>query len=375
MKERPILFNDEMVKAILDGRKIHTRRILKEALIYSLSDDRIYGKFNREGFDGKIDNEGNTNISQQELYGWIRRYDLFTNEIQRIWEEGVRGLVSIRRSRYQERLSVHQSMSQEEESDKFSTQTDMYVFPRNAIKEIITGKTFGWKPKEQQARESLLGNSAGELVRQKSSRKWKRRREASYGKTEQRRIKGIEVGNQEWIVQSASCCPCSWNVSGWNIAYSEWQTGMKLWVRHTHYIASIGGEKCWDDLTGTVRFKNMSYGRMSGVGIAKDFVHEGKKMWSKKPSIHMPRWASIINLEITNVRVERLNDISEEDAKAEGVPAPGNRPIIPSCFEMSEEVQSHTTAKECFGIIWESINGEGSWSKNPWVWVLEFKII
>jgi hypothetical protein len=76
------------------------------------------------------------------------------------------------------------------------------------------------------------------------------------------------------------------------------------------------------------------------------------------PSIHMPRRASRINLEITNVRVERLKDISEEDALAEGCKA----------VDMYE-----LTAKDKFSSLWSSIYGEQSWQSNPWVWVVEFK--
>lgn len=80
------------------------------------------------------------------------------------------------------------------------------------------------------------------------------------------------------------------------------------------------------------------------------------------PSIHMPRWASRIQLEITGVRVERLNDISVNDSIAEG---------CNSSFEKGDT----RGAKACFQDLWESINGAGSWSQNPWVWVIEFERI
>lgn len=75
-----------------------------------------------------------------------------------------------------------------------------------------------------------------------------------------------------------------------------------------------------------------------------------------KPSIHMPRWASRITLEVTGVRVERLQDISEEDAIAEGVP----------------EQRGDPWAFQC---LWDSINGARercSWAANPWVWAITF---
>lgn len=75
------------------------------------------------------------------------------------------------------------------------------------------------------------------------------------------------------------------------------------------------------------------------------------------PSIHMPRWASRITLEIVGVSVERLQDISEADAKAEGVENPFGGWV------------------GGYQKLWESINGPGSWNANPWVWVVEFKRI
>lgn len=79
-----------------------------------------------------------------------------------------------------------------------------------------------------------------------------------------------------------------------------------------------------------------------------------------KPSIHMPKEACRIRLEITNVRVERLKDISEEDAKAEGV-------------QFNPQAPASITNKGSFAKLWQSINGQESWDMNPWVWVIEFK--
>ncbi|MGM7977589.1 hypothetical protein ACS77E_21380 [Yersinia enterocolitica] len=82
------------------------------------------------------------------------------------------------------------------------------------------------------------------------------------------------------------------------------------------------------------------------------------------PSIHMPRWASRINLLITGVRVERLNDISEQDARAEGVKA------------WRGPAEELVGGKLAFFELWDSIYGqkEGeNWQANPWVWVIEFE--
>lgn len=78
-----------------------------------------------------------------------------------------------------------------------------------------------------------------------------------------------------------------------------------------------------------------------------------------RPSIHMPRWASRITLEVTDVRVERLRDISEADAIAEGTQCAG--------------VPASLTNVGAFAKLWNSINGAGAWELNPWVWVVDFK--
>ena len=80
------------------------------------------------------------------------------------------------------------------------------------------------------------------------------------------------------------------------------------------------------------------------------------------PSVHMPRWASRISLEITGVRVERLQDISEDDAIAEGV-------------KNSLHLSGGRFANENYAHLWWSIYGDGAWDKNPWVWVIEFRMV
>ncbi|AKZ85336.1 Uncharacterised protein [Enterobacter hormaechei] len=94
------------------------------------------------------------------------------------------------------------------------------------------------------------------------------------------------------------------------------------------------------------------------------------------PSIHMPRWASRIVLEITGVRVERLNSISETDAEAEGIDMEA---LFDSqdCYDCiaGHNMTGRPTATGAFKYLWESIYGSDSWYANPWVWVIEFKRI
>lgn len=115
------------------------------------------------------------------------------------------------------------------------------------------------------------------------------------------------------------------------------------------------------------------------------------RFWYKKSPLFMPRWAARYFLEITNIRVERVQDINEEDAIAEGISseyvplsppqrgrfeyiAPGVRMV--NCYgEVDYHAPAHNTARDAYECLWDSINAkrEFSWESNPWVWVIEFK--
>jgi hypothetical protein len=88
---------------------------------------------------------------------------------------------------------------------------------------------------------------------------------------------------------------------------------------------------------------------------------------SWRSPIHMPRWASRITLEVTAVHVERLQDISEADARNEGA-EPNDGYAGPEKDRAKGWIKGYR-------ILWEQINGPGSWGLNPWVWVIEFKRI
>ncbi len=130
--------------------------------------------------------------------------------------------------------------------------------------------------------------------------------------------------------------------------------GDRLWVRET--FARIDGQtRPWIETDYKATY---THGDRLGdtLGI--------KKRWT--PSIHMPRAASRITLEITSVRVERLQDISEADAQAEGVTDDGSL-----VTDLDGKDRGGTIA--AYATLWEVINGVGSWDDNPWVWVLQFK--
>lgn len=93
-----------------------------------------------------------------------------------------------------------------------------------------------------------------------------------------------------------------------------------------------------------------------------------RRQW--RPSIHMPRTASRLVLEITSVRGERLNDCSEADAIAEGAP-----PSHPSIDAISRQFGFKDFSRSWFAQLWDSINGKGAWATNPLVWVIEFRVV
>ncbi|TYX24743.1 hypothetical protein [Klebsiella pneumoniae] len=162
--------------------------------------------------------------------------------------------------------------------------------------------------------------------------------------------------------------------------------GDRIWVRETW--ATLGNEDgccvdwegnlCKGDERSAARIYRASceqrpgdYGLWSIPDDAywKPHTKEHKFEGAWRPSIHMPRWASRILLEITDVRVERLNAISQEDAQAEGMELTGWRPTY-SDPDSGGEVM---TPYDNFAELWSSIYGEGSWKADPWVWVIEFK--
>jgi hypothetical protein len=105
-------------------------------------------------------------------------------------------------------------------------------------------------------------------------------------------------------------------------------------------------------------------------------VRISKSYYLPQPSIFMPRWASRITLEITGVRVERLQEITEEDAKSEGVqPTLWFQPTKNENDDitLSDKV-GHISYKNGFANIWQKINGKTyPWESNPFVWVISFK--
>jgi len=143
------------------------------------------------------------------------------------------------------------------------------------------------------------------------------------------------------------------------------QPGDRLWVRET-FTEFVGHHA----ETGRWAYRADMKDSL-GEQIRQDYIKAGYP-YQWKPSIHLPRWASRITLEITGVRVERLNEISEADAMAEGIES-GDCLGIPGWKSYNSGFYICTMPSTSFRTLWESINGPGSWDANPWVWVVAFK--
>lgn len=170
-----------------------------------------------------------------------------------------------------------------------------------------------------------------------------------------------------------------------NCPYGE--IGDILWVRETHYAFGHWIEVEKDGKTGlefvdeTVhRSLNYFYEDSKPENVQKKRII-GSCAWYKRPSIFMPKHACRIFLEVTNIRAEKLQDISEEDAKAEGVLL-HERGVKwlnyrDAKSKVTQFIYNCSTAKESFKTLWITINGfrdePTSWFANPYVWVIEFK--
>lgn len=152
------------------------------------------------------------------------------------------------------------------------------------------------------------------------------------------------------------------------------QIGDHLWVRETWSGVNLYGEialaykadcevirvvenESFQDDDGLINYDDPRLEKHSFAVWADDLLDGKEGCW--KPPIQMPRWASRILLEITNLRIERLNEISEADCVKEGV----GSAFLRDC------------KKPKFIEQWVQMHGPDTWSKNPWVWVIDFRVI
>lgn len=159
-----------------------------------------------------------------------------------------------------------------------------------------------------------------------------------------------------WTSDNRMILGCGGNIKGtchWKPQHGI--PGDRLWVRETWKPCGL--------FAGMKPSMTKACGRFAYA--ADDLQEPRDKFIPWRPSIFLPRWASRITLEITDVRVERLRDISEDDAKAEGVEASRN-------VEMKDGSPCHSLP---FQTLWNQIYGCDAWEKNPWTWCISFKRI
>jgi hypothetical protein len=396
MKEQPILFSTEMVKAILEGRKTQTRRVvvaqtgewkgkqpidvlpmkipnewvglmqhdpnrgqvfkcrygqpgdrlwcksthmlLDESLIpnvdilYRLTDDRLYAiLMSMEVQDGRYKtdewspSQSYPNLPQRGLHGGFGWSSLLTNKIQRLWSQGVRGLVSATRTPEWEGIPDYYVVPPEQKSVKIRSLSDMYGFSWDATVPIFSNKTFRQRLIQQRADKLEMGKPTRELDGQEVIGTWDGSGQTPNGEVDHIRDASVTVVDSEKISQPAPSGADSWDVPGWHIRSCQ------------------------------------------------------KEVLKTRPSIFMPKWAARIWLEITRVKVERLQEISEEDTINEGCQ------LIAKTIQHFElkpkphftEIERPFIHRDHFIGLWDSLNAKRGygWDTNPWVWVIEFSIL
>ena len=157
----------------------------------------------------------------------------------------------------------------------------------------------------------------------------------------------------------------------WGVICPYGRPGDRLWVRENWGAADLCMEDCETDPPRMIAYR--SDGAVRSFDPPHDYKpgYFGLEDVKWRPSIHMPRWASRITLEVTSIRCERLTVISELDAQAEGVT---HEEAGDYYCDQDEGVFGHRCCyRRGFERLFDSINGAGSWDKNPWVWVVEFK--
>jgi hypothetical protein len=150
---------------------------------------------------------------------------------------------------------------------------------------------------------------------------------------------------------------------------NRFAAGDRLWVRETHAFIDLATGY---EYAGKAPNSPTGYEAVYAEGV-NDFIESLISRW--RPAIFTPRWASRITLEVTAVRVERLQDISESDARYEGVDElDGEIDEVALCAMAKRMGSCATDSKVWFAVLWDSINAKrATWDSNPWVCVVTFK--
>jgi len=155
------------------------------------------------------------------------------------------------------------------------------------------------------------------------------------------------------------------HIQGFHCSYGV--PGQRLWVREGWQYANYPDDRYYPD--GSVLYRADYLYEPHGKPKQKD------PRWQWRSSMYMPRAASRITLEITGIRVERLQEISEADARAEGATHSSAEGKPPHGGWSHDKKHWYPSARKSFHALWDRINELGRWASNPWVWVIEFRRI
>lgn len=350
MKERGILFTPENHRLIMSGEKVQTRRVVtpQPDIVYSITDDiltcyhRDYENHNWSSFDA------DPNFPKRKLHGGGGRENLHSDSIQRIWEEGLRGVVSISRmsGKDEKRIPSCVFVPREQKSNKKCSSSGMYGISRDASISSVTSASLERGLHRLQTDQSSMGVAVRELGGQEGTRE---ALDQSELQIHPGRAWSHKVGNSEWALQPETSGENVGLFSEFNLRDAKFRVGQRLWIKEGVIIHADG--------------KTLAGYYMEGARV----TNLGEK---RLTAMFMPKWAARTWLEITEVRIERVQDIIEEDAIAEGISTFGRE------FTFNRGLHLSRTAKDSFAALWNSINkNKHPFENNDWVWCLSFKRI
>jgi hypothetical protein len=419
IKERPILMSGAMVRALLNGSMTQTRRIIKQqppsehfristllsttgnrrnegrhfwgryasignqllertdeyfscphgqpgerhGICYGNTTDRHSINHNKQHDNESDTNEGGRNanadssVSERRLHGGSGRADLFADRVQGLRKEGADGLVPTGGSQVAQGLHENQHVARGQESDQGRAPVGVHGLPRDASPGNVGGSAPERQSGGQLAGESGVGRPIRELAGPTLPRDGALRGGPPEREVNQCRTGASALGNREGAMLTQAR-----GTNAGHDAISNQRAnrgGDRLYVREAYRTL-----KAYDHL------------KPSELPADAPFYYEADGLtrnghWGRyRHARFMPRVASRLLLEIMSVRVERLQEISEADAKAEGATC---------CIENMHAQKTYDdvfpSARQHYHKIWDSINGPDSWALNPWVFALTFKIV